>query len=190
MLKKVLIFFLLANTTIGSWGQESSSAFGTRYLIDYNQLEDGFVNPPSEARLRCYWWWLNSMVTKGSITRDLEGMKAKGYGGAIIFDAGTPPGRKKIPTGPVFMSQEWMNLYQHAIKEAERLDLELTMNVQSGWNPGAPSITPEHALKRLVHSETRISRIWGGKHVQMVLAQPESKLMYKDITIQAIASGK
>jgi hypothetical protein len=22
-------------------------------------LADGFVNPPQEARLRCYWWWLN-----------------------------------------------------------------------------------------------------------------------------------
>jgi len=36
-----------------------------------------------------YWWWLNSMATKESITRDLEQMKAKGYGGASIVDGGS-----------------------------------------------------------------------------------------------------
>ena len=49
--------------------------------------EAGFRNPPNEAKLRCFWWWLNSNVTKAAITRDLEEMKAKGFGGALIFDA-------------------------------------------------------------------------------------------------------
>jgi len=42
-------------------------------------LESGWENPPPEARLRAYWWWLNGNVTKAAITRDLEQMKAKGY---------------------------------------------------------------------------------------------------------------
>ena len=41
-------------------------------------LEDLWNNPPTESRLRAYWWWLNGNVTKESITRDLEQMKAKG----------------------------------------------------------------------------------------------------------------
>ena len=50
-------------------------------------LDSGWQNPPNEAQLRAYWWWLNGNVTKASITHDLEQMKAKGFGGAVIFDA-------------------------------------------------------------------------------------------------------
>ena len=46
--------------------------------IPYAIVQKGFVNPPAESRLRCYWWWLNSMATKESITRDLEQMQANG----------------------------------------------------------------------------------------------------------------
>lgn len=50
--------------------------------------EAGFQNPAPEARLRCYWWWLNGNTGEQTITRDLEAMKANGYGGAMLSDAG------------------------------------------------------------------------------------------------------
>src|SRR5215469_12555864 len=72
-------------------------------------LEAGFRNPPPSARLRCYWWWLNGNVTKQSITSDLEQMKAKGYGGAIVVDAGgaEQEHNQKVPAGPLFGSPKW-----------------------------------------------------------------------------------
>jgi hypothetical protein len=153
--------------------------------VSYDQLKSGFTNTPNEARLRCYWWWLNSMATKESITRDLEEMKDKGYGGASIVDAGSSNYQvaRKTTAGPVFMSPAWMELYKYAVKEAERVGIELSVNVQSGWNPGAPSITPEFAMKKIVWSEIDIT---GGKHISMELPQPETKLMYADICVQAI----
>ena len=68
----------------------------TTLLLGYSQpfmhaesaLESGWENPPTEARLRAYWWWLNGNVTAAAITRDLEEMKAKGFGGAVLIDAG------------------------------------------------------------------------------------------------------
>jgi len=39
-------------------------------------LEEDFANPPRDARLRAYWWWINGNVTQEAITRDLEQMKA------------------------------------------------------------------------------------------------------------------
>lgn len=148
-------------------------------------IREGFRNPPAESRLRCYWWWLNSMVTRESITRDLEEMKAKGYGGASIVDAGSSDYQvaSKTVAGPVFMSPAWMELYRHAVKEAGRLGIELSVNVQSGWNPGAPSIIPELALKKLVYTETPLR---GGKKIQAELPQPETKLLYRDVKVQAI----
>lgn len=52
-----------------------------------NTLETGFADPLLEARTRCFWWWLEGNVTPEAITRDLEAMKAKGLGGALLFDA-------------------------------------------------------------------------------------------------------
>ncbi|MBX2925519.1 MAG: glycoside hydrolase family 2 [Chitinophagaceae bacterium] len=152
--------------------------------VDYAQLQKGFVQPPAESQLRCYWWWLNSMATKESITRDLEAMKKKGYGGASIVDAGSSSYNvaAKTQAGPLFMSAEWMELYKHAVKEAERIGIELSVNTQSGWNPGGPTITPELAQKKIVFTETRIQ---GGKKIEINLPQPASKLIYRDIIVQA-----
>jgi hypothetical protein len=157
----------------------------TDTLVSVSELAAGFKNPPPESRLRCYWWWLNSMATKESITRDLEEMKDKGYGGASLVDAGSSSYQvaRKTAAGPVFMSPAWMELYRHAVREADRLGIELSVNVQSGWNPGAPSITPELALKKLVYTETPVQ---GGQKVQVELLQPETKLLYRDVKVQAI----
>ena len=68
-------------------------------------LEQAWTNPPINARLRAYWWWLNGNVTKAAITRDLEEMKAKGFGGALICDAGgaDQDGNDRVPHGPTFL---------------------------------------------------------------------------------------
>ena len=150
-----------------------------------SDLKADFLNPPSYARLRAFWWWLNSNVTKECITQDLEAMKANGYGGAIIFDAGSSnyDVARKTDAGPAFLSDKWMELYGHAIKEADRLDMELTINVQSGWNPGGPSVTPEFAMKKITWSEKDFT---GPEKIISSLPDPPSKLFYKDILVQAV----
>ena len=110
-------------------------------------LEEVWQNPPTEARLRAYWWWLNGNVTKESITRDLEQMKAKGFGGAVLVDANgaSQEGNAPVPHGPTFFTPAWRELYQHTLREANRLGLEISLNIQSGWNLGGPIVTPEDA---------------------------------------------
>ena len=123
-----------------------------------DDLRRGFSDPPREAGVRCWWWWLNSNVTKEAITRDLTEMKAKGFSGAMIFDAGgaNQRGNAQVPAGPLYGSAEWRQLYKHALKEAHRLGLELGLSIQSGWNLGGPNVTPDFAAKQVVWSETRI----------------------------------
>lgn len=86
---RILIFILLILSSYSLPAQEREYPFNTTTDINFTQLVNGFKSPPAESHLRCYWWWLNSMATKESITRDLEEMKAKGYGGASIFDPGS-----------------------------------------------------------------------------------------------------
>src|SRR5258705_12852201 len=131
MLKTAFILVSIAVFSLAS-AQGPKYSLSTSRSINYEQLHNGFVAPPAESRLRCYWWWLNSMATKESITRDLEQMKANGYGGASIVDAGSSSYTvaKKTAAGPVFMSPAWMELYKHAVKEAQRIGIELSINTQ------------------------------------------------------------
>jgi len=148
-------------------------------------LETGWRNPPTEARLRAYWWWLNGNVTKASITHDLEEMKAKGFGGAVIIDAGgaAQEGNDKVPHGPTFFTPAWRELYQHALREAGRLGLEMSLNIQSGWNLGGPVVTPEDAAKKYVWSELKV---FGGAHSQIQLPSPPAReKFYRDIAVVA-----
>lgn len=184
MIKLTAALFVLLATLMAS-GQPTKYSLFTDKAVNYTDLHKSFQNPPAESRLRCYWWWLNSMATKESITRDLQEMKDKGYGGASLVDAGSSNYQVALKTaaGPVFMSPEWMELYKHAVKEADRVGIELSVNIQSGWNPGGPSITPEMAMKKIVWSEVDVV---GGKPVSIELPQPEKKLMYADVCVQAV----
>jgi hypothetical protein len=169
---------LLTSLFLGAVLATSFSAVG-------GTLEDGWQNPPNEARLRAYWWWLNGNVTKASITHDLEQMKAKGFGGAVLFDANgaSQDGNGTVPHGPTFFSPEWRELYKHTLREADRLGLEISLNIQSGWNLGGPVVTKEDAAKKYVWSEIKIS---GGTNLEVKLPPPKSREnFYRDIAIVA-----
>ena len=137
-------------------------------------LESGWASPPRDARLRAYWWWLNGCVTRQAITRDLEEMKAKGFGGALICDAdgSAQRGNDRAPHGPTFLSPEWRALYRHALREADRLGLEMSLNIQSGWNLGGPMVTADAAAKKLTWAETRVT---GPGKLEQQLPEPEAR---------------
>ena len=149
-------------------------------------LDQGFQSPPQKsAGVRCWWWWLNGNVTKEAITRDLEEMRAKGFSGAMIFDASSSNYRvsRKTKAGPLYGSAEWRTLYKHALKEAERLGLTLGLSIQSGWNLGGPNVTPDFAAKQITWSEIQIQG--GLEYMQKLPRGYARKGYYKDITVLA-----
>ena len=148
-------------------------------------LDDGFANPPLSARTRAYWWWLNGNVTKPAITKDLEWMKQIGMGGGLVFDAGgaTQGGHAPVPAGPVFGSAEWRELFIHALQEADRLGLEIGLNLQSGWTLGGPMVKPELAAKLVTWSETQAS---GPATLTLKLPTPKTTAgFYRDTFVLA-----
>ena len=150
MRDRICVLCLLA-----CWILATTTAAVPQAVIPTGDTSDGWTNPPNEARLRAYWWWLNGNVDKASITRDLEEMKAKGFGGALLCDAGVASqgGNSGVPAGPTFFSDPWRELYRHCLSEAHRLGLEISLNIQSGWNVGGPMVRPEDVVKKLVWSE-------------------------------------
>jgi len=151
--------------------------------ISYETMTNGFHQPPNEVRVKSYWLWLNGQVTKESITFELEQMKAKGYGGAVICDAlATGKNTIEVPHGPDFASKEWMELLSHVVKEGDRLNLELSLNVQSGWNMGGPTVLPSEAMKEVVFVEQKFK---GPQTLSIKFPTPDTLLYYEDIVIQA-----
>ena len=150
-----------------------------------DELARGFADPPNSARLRAYWWWLNGNVTKAAITRDLEEMKAKGFGGALICDAGgaEQDGNDTVPHGPTFFTPEWRELYKHTLREADRLGLEMSLNILSGWNLGGPVVKVEDAAKKLTWTEASAS---GPTKFKQALPMPKIRDgFYRDIAVVA-----
>jgi hypothetical protein len=144
-----------------------------------------FRQPPSQYGIRCWWWWLNGNVTKEAITRDLEAMKAKGFSGACIVDAGgqNQQGNGNVPEGPMFGTPAWRELFTHAVTEAHRLGLVLSLSIQSGWNLGGPDVTPAEATKHITWSEITVA---GPLKKYQTLPKPISKdNFYKDIVVIA-----
>lgn len=151
-------------------------------------LATGFMNPPDEAKPRVFWWWLEGYQTKEGILADLVAMKEAGIKGAILFDAGSSSYQKmeKTQSGPVFLGPEWKALFHYACDVADSLNLEISLNIGSGWNDGGPWVTPELASKKLVWSDTAVQ---GPRKLNMNLPMPrklDKAGYYKPIAVLAV----
>ncbi len=143
-------------------------------------LASGFQSPPASARPQTWWHWMNGNVTKEGITADLESMQRVGIGGAQIFNAS-----EGIPAGPVkFNSPEWHEMFSFAVKEANRLGLELCVHNCAGWSSsGGPWDSQEHSMEHVVMTETKVA---GGQKFSGTLPQPRTEWnVYHDIAVLA-----
>ncbi len=132
-------------------------------------LEDGFVNPPNEAKPRVWWHWMNGNITKDGIQKDLEWMNRVGIGGFQNFDAAfmTP---QIVEKRLVYMTPEWKDAFQFTTQLADSLGLEMAIAGSPGWSEsGGPWVKPEQAMKKLVWSEMQIE---GGKTFSGTLPHP------------------
>ncbi|MCL5282536.1 MAG: hypothetical protein M1376_21825 [Planctomycetes bacterium] len=132
-------------------------------------LAEDFRNPPPAARPWVYWFFMDGNISREGITADLEAMQRAGIGGVILMEVDVG-----IPRGPVrFMSEPWRTLFKHAVNEAERLGLEITLNAGPGWTgSGGPWVKPEQSMQHLVASETNVV---GGQRFDGILPQPKPR---------------
>ena len=121
-------------------------------------LEQGFQNPPVSARPKALWPWLNGNVSLSQITYELEESKRKGMGGFDIWDIGVSVDPDSvIPAGPAFLSEQSLQAIAYAIREADRLGLELGLTFSSSWNAGGSWVKPEHGAMGLFRKDTIVT---------------------------------
>ncbi|MCX6899508.1 MAG: glycosyl hydrolase [Verrucomicrobia bacterium] len=119
-----------------------------------DDLAKNFAAPPPSARPWVYYFIMDGNFTRAGITSDFEAMKRAGIGGMLIMEVNVG-----IPQGPVkFMSAEWRQLFKHAVRETERLGLQITLNAGPGWTgSGGPWVKPEQSMQHVVASAVEVS---------------------------------
>jgi hypothetical protein len=159
---------------------------------NFDELKSGFQNPPDSAKPGVYWYFMDGNLSREEMTKDLESMKEVGISNLIFLEVGIG-----VPRGPVdFMSEEWQDLYVHAVREAERLGIKILLGAGPGWcGSGGPWVKPEESMKHLVFSETGIE---GNKKVDIELPIPEQRSTvwhqmkdpyYEDVAVYAIPNS-
>lgn len=143
-------------------------------------LRAGFLAPPSEAKPRAWWHWIDSNVTKDGITKDLEWMKRVGIEGFQLFDVGVGVGYH-VEAPPIFMTPEWLDMVHFTQAEAKRLGLEMTYHAAGGWSQtGGPWVEPEQAMKKMVWATTELS---GPGPAGEIAAPPTQTGPFQDVPV-------
>lgn len=151
---------------------------------DINRIESMFLDPPQDSKPLIIWQWMDGLVSKESITADLEAFKAAGLGGVQNFQIG----HQGLISNPDILigSPEWKELMVWTLQECARLGLSYGTHNCPGWSSSAaPDVLPEYSMQKLVWTETPASG------TSVILPQPETNLgWYKDIEVLAVpASG-
>ena len=165
-MKYLLPFFVLAITfTFGSCsGNDEGDGQNENGSINIEQLAEGFKSPPTPARAKVYWWWLNGNTDTVRMKAELQAIKNAGLGGVDIFEIGVPPASDPnhiIKAGPAFMGPESLKHIQFALNEANKLNLEVGLGVASSWNAGGSWVEPKHAAKTVYYSKTSFDNARG-----------------------------
>ncbi|MDP2336497.1 MAG: glycosyl hydrolase [Bacteroidota bacterium] len=135
-------------------------------------LKKAFLNPPESARPGVYWYFMDGNMSKEAMTKDLESMKKVGIGNLVFLEVNVG-----IPRGPVdFLSDEWQDLFKHAVREAERLGIAITLGVGPGWSgSGGPWVSGKESMQHLVSGSIQVSE---NDKEKIVLPKPDPKKPY------------
>lgn len=115
------------------------------------------------------WWWEGSAVNKADLTWNMENYKAAGLGGLEITPIYGVKGHENEFIQ--YLSPKWMEMLQHTLGEAKRLDMGIDLANATGWPFGGPWVTNEDSSKELF---TKTFDVKAGSKLadQVVFIQP------------------
>ena len=114
-----------------------------------------------EARPWTRWWWHGSAVDEANLTRELEEMRGAGLGGVEITPIYGVAGAEDQFID--YLTPRWLDVFEHTLREAERVDLGVDIATGNGWPFGGPWVARDDASRYLAH---RSFRLRGGERVQ------------------------
>ncbi|MFZ4564808.1 MAG: glycosyl hydrolase, partial [Bacteroidales bacterium] len=106
-----------------------------------------FRNPPLDCWPHTRWWWPGNPVSKEEITLELEEMRSHGIRGVEQITMDPVYEKGNIP----YLSDEFMEMLKHTVKEAKRLGMEVSLNFGGpGWIIGGDWVKDEDKSKDMV----------------------------------------
>ena len=95
------------------------------------------------------WWWMGSIVNPQDLTDQMQEYAEAGLGGLEITPIYGVRGYEDRFIR--YLTPPWMDMLEHTLKEAERLDLGIDMATGNGWPFGGPWVGADHACKNVAH---------------------------------------
>lgn len=165
-------FIILCISVLPSRAQERTD--------HWTRMSASFQSPPDSIQTSVYWYWISGNISKEGVVKDLEAMKKAGIGRAFIGNVGldeTPSGKVRL------LSPEWWEILHTALKTASQLHIDIGMFNSPGWSgTGGPWVTPAHAMRRIVTTETYVK---GGQPVRIALQTPAPADSFQDVKVIA-----
>lgn len=134
--------------------------FAQNTVLDthYNTVDEmlpAFENPPADFRPAPLWVWHDKLDTE-RLTRDLEDLKEKGFGGAFMHP------RYGLITE--YLSDDWFDMVEHSVQEAKRLGLKAWIYDENSFPSGfaggwVPELMPESGNQPIGLSMQKVTTI-------------------------------
>ena len=85
---------------------------------------------------------------EGDLTAEMEKYAAAGIGGLEITPIYGVRGDEEDFIE--YLSPQWMDMFEHTLREAERLGMQIDMSTGTGWPFGGPWVEADTACRNLV----------------------------------------
>ncbi|MBC7946304.1 MAG: glycoside hydrolase family 2 protein [Chitinophagaceae bacterium] len=95
------------------------------------------------------WWWEGNAVNRSDLTWNLSQYKEAGLGGVELTPIYGVYGYEKQFIE--FLSPQWMEMFNHTLKEAKRMGLGVDLANGTGWPFGGPWVTDDDASKTIYY---------------------------------------
>lgn len=136
----LLVFMIYAINSCSNENAEKTS----------QNLYSGFQNPPAEARPFVRWWWNGNKIKAGELERELELLKAAGFGGVEINPIAMPVAFDTDDKSLIWMSDEWIDMVVHACKKTKDLGMIADIIAGTGWPFGGEFLQDKETCQRVV----------------------------------------
>ena len=94
------------------------------------------------------WWWMGNGVNRTDLGHLLEKYHEAGFGGVEITPIFGAIGFEDQYID--FLSPEWMDVLNYTTEKAETYNMQVDMNLGTGWPFGGPQITARNAASKLI----------------------------------------
>lgn len=164
--------------------------FGILYFchagVSAKSLEEVFTAPERQHKPLIIWQWMDGLVTKEGITKDLEAFKEAGLAGVQNFQIGGPRQMRIGNPDNKIGSDNWKELMRWTLDECERLGLTFGTHNCPGWSSSAfVNVRPEYSMMELIYTEAPLN---AGQR-SMILPKPgvdPAWDYYEDVAIMLV----